>query len=279
MLRKLLDFYSAALQAKFTAINHDLVQRSVVYGTSFSFEVFFSKLDQIGKFYEFEHKHLLGDRFEQQSQNLRSFIADMVSLRQRLASLIDSLSKDLSELTVAVLATTALAIVARVLDIKTWDNLAMYGLLTTPVFAYLYVSVFLLRIDNLMGLGERAVDEFRRDMELSQQIWDFPLHTIGVEEEELDRKMLLRPLLHQHSVNQLIGEVCGIFSHVLFAALATVMNLWWLLAPKLVLDSVLLGRAFWRWRGTSRQSRITYHFLVWLVTLAFAAIIYWAGRR
>ncbi len=272
-LRELLDLYSVALQAKFTTINHDLVQRSIIYGTGFSFEAFFSKLDRIGKFYEFEYKHLLSDRFEQQSRNLRSFIADMVSLRQRLASLIDSLSKDLSELTIAVLATTALAIVAKVIDIETWDNLAIYAILTTPIFAYLYITVFLLRIDNLKDLGERAIDEFMRDVGLSQQIWDFPLHTIGVDEEELDRTTLLKPLLHQHSINQFIAEVCGVFSHVLFAGLAIGKNLWWLPVPKLILDSVFFGWAFWR--RTSKQSRVAYYLLVWLVTLASAAVMCW----
>jgi hypothetical protein len=277
LLCALLDFYSVALQAKYTAINHDLIQKSVVYGTGFSFGDFFSRLDRIGRFYDFEYRHLLGDRFEQQSQNLRSFIANMVSLRQRLASLVDSLSKDLSELTIAVLATTALGIVAKVIDIETWDSLVVYGILTTPIFAYLYIAVFLLRIDNLRNLGKRAVDEFMRDVELGQQIWDFPLHTIGVEEEELDREALLEPLLYQHRINQLIAEACGVFSHALFIALAMTRDLWWLPAPKLILDSALFGRALWK--RASKQSRVIYHSLVWLVTLAFAAVVYWTKYR
>lgn len=272
LLCALLDFYSVALQAKYTAINYDLVQKSVVYGTGFSFGAFFSRLHRIGKFYDFEYRHLLGDRFEQQSKNLRSFIADMVSLRQRLASLVDSLSKDLSELTIAVLATTALGIVAKVIDIETWESIVVYGILTTPIFAYLYITVFLLRIDNLRTLGKRAVDEFMRDVELGQQIWDFPLHTIGVEEEELDREALLEPLLHQHRINQLIAEACGVLSHVLFVALALSKDVWWLPVPKLILDSGFLGWALWN--RSSRQSRLTYYLLTWLVTLAFAAITY-----
>jgi hypothetical protein len=275
VLCELLNFYSVALQAKYTAINHDLVQRSIVYGTDFAFETFFSKLDRIGRFYNFEYKHLLGDRFEQQSRTLSALIADMVSLRQRLASLVDSLSKDLSGLTIAVLATSALAVVARVLDIKTWDNLVVYGLLTTPIFAYLYITVFLLRIDNLKDLGERAADEFRKDMQLGQQIWDFPLHTIGVSEEDLDRETLLRPLLYQHHINNLIAEAGGILSQLLFVALAIGRNLWWLAVPKLIIDSIFLGRAFWV--RTNRQSRIIYYSSVWLVTLVFAAIVYWVN--
>jgi hypothetical protein len=271
VFRQLLNFYSTALQAKYTAINYDLVQRAIVYGTSFAFGAFFSKVNRIGKFYDFEYKHLLGDRFEQQSRTLRTFMADMVSLRQRLASLVDSLSKDLNGLAIAVLATTALTIVARVLDIKTWDNLVRYAILTTPIFAYWYIPVFLLRIDNLKDLGERAVDEFRQDMELGQQIWDFPLHTIGVEEENLDRETLLKPLLHQHNVNQLLAEATSMFSHILFVALAVGKNLWWLPVPKLILDSIFLGWSFWY------KQRGVYYLLIWFVTLIFAIIIYWVN--
>jgi hypothetical protein len=189
--------------------------------------------------------------------------------------MVDSLSKDLSELSIAVLATTALAIVARVLDIKTWDNFVVYGILTTPIFAYLYITVFLLRIDNLKSLGERAINEFTRDVELGQQIWDFPLHTIGVDEEDLDSETLLGPLLHQHGINQLIAEVCGMVSHILFVTLAIGKNVWWLPVPKLMLDSVFLGWAFWT--RTRSQGRVIYYSLVWFVTLAFAAVMYWTN--
>jgi hypothetical protein len=272
VLRQLLNFFSVALQAKYTSINHDLVQRSIVYGTNFSFGAFFSQIDRVNRFYEFEYKHLLGDRFEQQSRTLSAFISDMVSLRQQLSSLMDSLSKDLSGLTIAVLATTALAIVAKIIDISTWDNLLIYGIVTSFIFAYLYITVFLLRIDNLKSLGERAVDEFMRDMKLSQQIWDFPLHKIGVREKDLDRASILKPLLSQHNTNQLIAEATGILAQILFVVLAISKNLGWLAAPKLILDSIFL---VWSYRNRAdNTSRFIYYSLIWVTTLVFTVIVY-----
>lgn len=277
ILCEVLNFYSAALQAKFTSINNDLVQRSIVYGTDFAFEAFFSKLDRICRYYDFEYKHLLGDRFEQQSRTLSAFITDMMGLRQKLASLVDTFSKDLSGLAITTLATTALAVVTKVLDVKIWDNFVVYLLLTTFIFSYLYITVFLLRLDNLKKLGERAVDDFRQDIELGQRIWDFPLHSIGVKAEVFERENLLKPLLYQYRLNNFIAELCSIFSHILLIALVIGKNLWWSLLPKFIFDSFFFGHEFWM--RIRRQSRTIFYLLIWLMTFGSIVFIYWVNHR
>jgi hypothetical protein len=267
VLSQLLDLDTVALQGKYTAVNRDLVQRSIVYGTGFAFESFFAKLNQIGKFYEFEYKHLLGDRFEQQSKMLSTFISDMVSLRQRLASLVESLSRDLSGLTTAVLATAVVSIVARTLDLQSWESVVIYGMATTPILVYVYFPLFFLRIDNLRYLGERAIDEFMRDLALSEEIWDFPLHTIGIEDEDLDRDRLLHPVSRQHRINEVVAIACGVVAHALFLALVAYRGPWWLLGPKLVLDAGFLGWAIWL---RKYRRRLFYHAAIFLATLALA---------
>ncbi len=263
--RKLLNFFGITLQGKYSSVNQDLVQRSIVYGTNFIFDDFFYKLDRVIGFYEFEYKHLLGDRFEQQSRTLNNFISGMMGLRQQLASLIESLTNDLSGLSIAILATTALSIVAKVIDINTWNNLLIYGMATSFIFVYFYITVFLLRIDNLKSLGIRAVDGFIKDVERGQRIWDFPLHSIGVEEIDLDRDMILKPLVGQFKINQLVGEVAGILAHILFISLAISLHYWWVPIPTLVINIIFL---IWSISIKNRKpARIIYYSLTLIITI------------
>jgi hypothetical protein len=270
LLTELLHFYMDAFHGKLGRNNYELVQKAVVYGTDFDFTTFSAKIDRVRQFYNFEYRHLLGDQFKEQSQILRAFISDMVSLRERISSLVESQSQGLNGLALTVLAAAALSIIARVQDITTWDNLVRYGLLTTPVFAYLYILVFLSRIDNLLELGEKAVDDFQKDVQLGQQIWDFPLHTIGVDEGALDRNRILEPLVAQHRINVTVAMLSGMVSHVVFVILAVYQGLWWAVFAKLLLDLLIRIRA-----SLKRQEprRIRYYSAVWLVTAATALVL------